>query len=363
MRKFIRSFNKHVFITLIQLSLKLRYRYYITGLKEIKKTVLKSEKGTLFLPNHVALLDPLVQVSLLLRRFKMRPVLHEKFYYIPGIHYVLTLPRSLPVVDLAKTDNWEGRKQQYYDLLEEIIGGLKKGERFMFYPSGKIKRTAYERLEGASGAYDIVSQVPDCHVVLVNARGLWGSRFSYAERQDAPDLSVAMKHTLWDCMKSLLLFLPKRRVYVEYSLIPPEIKKIKSRTEFNRALEKWYNRDGNESIAQPRVPFRKHPKIQKRFWAKIDTEQIPHEIADPILEKLTQKVGRPVSLEDEWGRDLGLDSIEMMDIIVEFADELRIEQVELIDMLKVKDIFRPILELHHSHYDIEGDENFHPVFE
>lgn len=363
MRKFIRSCNKHIFITIIQLLLKLRYRYHVKGLKELKKTILKSDKGILFLPNHVALLDPLVQVSLLLRRFKMRPVLLEKFYYIPGIHYVLTLPRSLPVVDLAQTDNWENRKQQYYELRHEIMEGLKKGERFLFYPSGKIKRTAYERLEGASGAFDIVSQVPDCHVVLVNARGLWGSRFSYAERQGDPDLSLAMKHTMWDCIKSGIFFLPKRHIHIEYSLIPQEAKEMKTRIQFNRALEKWYNRDGEESISQPRLYFREHPKIQKRFWPKLNADQIPREIAGPILKRLSEKVGKQVSLEDEWGKDLGLDSIEMMDIVIEFAEPLQIEQIALIDMLKVKDIFRPMLQLHHCKFDVEDDEHFVRVFE
>ena len=138
---------------------------------------------------------------------------------------------------------------------------------------------------------------------------------------------------------------------------------MKTRIQFNRALEKWYNRDGAESISQPRIYFRQHPKIKKRFWPKLDAHQIPKEIADPILEKLSQKVGKQVSLEDEWGKDLGLDSIEMMDIVIQFADQLHIEQVALIDMLKVKDIFRPMLQLHHSKFDVEDDENFERVFE
>lgn len=363
MRKLIRLFNKHIFITLLQLSLKLRYRYHVKGLKELKQSILNSEKGILFLPNHVSLLDPLIQVSLLLRRFHIRPVLHEKFYYIPGIHYILTLPRSLPVVDLAQTKDWLNQKQKYYDVLHEIISGLKKGERFMFYPSGKIKRLPYERLEGVSGAYDIVTKVPDCNIVLVNARGLWGSRFSYAEQQNSPDLSLAMKNSICDCLKAGIFFLPKRHIHIEYILLPDNIKNAKNRIEFNRALEKWYNQNGEEQISQPPTLFRKHPKIQKRFWPTIDKDKIPKALADSILEKLTEKIGKKVSLEDEWGKDLGLDSIEMMDILIQFEDQLNLEQIQLIDMLKVKDIFRPILGLHHSVLDPQDKKDFDLVFE
>ena len=44
MSKFIRSCNKHIFITIIQGLLKLRYRYHVKGLKELKQTILKSDK-------------------------------------------------------------------------------------------------------------------------------------------------------------------------------------------------------------------------------------------------------------------------------------------------------------------------------
>ena len=55
--------------------LSLRYRIHVSGLDECLKL---GNKGILFLPNHPALIDPVILSSVLVRQFKVRALANEK---------------------------------------------------------------------------------------------------------------------------------------------------------------------------------------------------------------------------------------------------------------------------------------------
>ena len=58
-----------------KLLLKLRYRVHIHGLEECLKL---GDKGILFLPNHPALIDPVIVCNLLMSHFRVRALANEK---------------------------------------------------------------------------------------------------------------------------------------------------------------------------------------------------------------------------------------------------------------------------------------------
>ena len=62
----------------------LRYRVTLKGLDSLQR---KSPGGFLFLPNHVALVDPALLFTWIWPRFHMRPVAVEFIYRIP-VHFV-----------------------------------------------------------------------------------------------------------------------------------------------------------------------------------------------------------------------------------------------------------------------------------
>ena len=53
---------------LVKVLLSLRYRIHVRGLKECLK---KGNKGILFMPNHPALIDPVIVSSVLARHFQL----------------------------------------------------------------------------------------------------------------------------------------------------------------------------------------------------------------------------------------------------------------------------------------------------
>ncbi|MCI5184083.1 MAG: hypothetical protein D3921_16460, partial [Candidatus Electrothrix sp. AW1] len=57
----------------LSLLLRIRYRVTVTGLKELKKSTKKDDRSLVFLPNHQALIDPVIVMSLLYNSFAPRP--------------------------------------------------------------------------------------------------------------------------------------------------------------------------------------------------------------------------------------------------------------------------------------------------
>ncbi|MCW5198328.1 hypothetical protein VU06_01095 [Desulfobulbus sp. F3] len=64
---------KTLFNLLLFLLLRLRYRIKVAGFREVKKNSRNDHRPILFLPNHQALIDPVIVMSLLWSRFRPRP--------------------------------------------------------------------------------------------------------------------------------------------------------------------------------------------------------------------------------------------------------------------------------------------------
>ena len=129
---------------------RLRYRVEVRGLDHVKKALNKDPKSVLFLSNHVAHMEPLMMITLLHKSFQPRPFVFDEVYKQPVIKQLSDHLRSISVPNFEKATN--SYKKKYWDrILKQTSDDLNKGDNFLIYPSGQLKRTPDERLSGTSG--------------------------------------------------------------------------------------------------------------------------------------------------------------------------------------------------------------------
>jgi len=218
--------------------LRLRYRIHVSGLDEVAA---RGTQGILFLANHPALIDPVIVVSELHRRFAPRPLADRDQVNVSwwvgwasGRVHVLTRPDPVLHRDAPS-------RREVEQALTDCADGLSRGENVLIYPAGHICRRRYEELAGASGVETILQRLPGVRVVLVRTRGLWGSMFSRASGQ-SPDFGPCMRRAVLTILANGVFFSPRRRVTVEISE-PADLPRTAGRGVLNRYLEGHFNQD------------------------------------------------------------------------------------------------------------------------
>lgn len=318
---------KSAIVFIVQCLLRLRYRIEIKGLDNVRK---KGTQGILFLPNHPALIDPVIVNSVLQRSFQVRPLVDEGQVSHPVLRYVMDQIRALIIPDLTQVANGKnGGHDVIHDALNEMSQSLDHGDNLLVYPAGRIYRTGEESLRGSSAVERLVKSAPDARVVLVRTTGLWGSQFSRA-RGNAPHFFAVLVRMLPLLIMNALLLMPKRQVTVEL-VEAPDFPREGSRQQINRFLELFYN-----EAVQPaqHIPY--------RFWQGSavetlpepelatlsgDASHVPIETRRLVEEKLRELSGI-TTLNDELtlANNLGLDSLAVMELVgwltAEFAVDI-----------------------------------------
>jgi long-chain-fatty-acid--[acyl-carrier-protein] ligase len=287
----------------------------VRGLKEIRA---RGTARVIFLPSHLALIDPAILMVVLDRGFHPRALGDEYQISRPIIGPLARLfgARSLPNMERQGLSVMDATRQA----LAETIAGVRAGDSLLFYPSGRLRQQHLEEIRAASGTEVLVKAVPEARVVLVRQTGLWGSSFSMAFTGRMPN-AVA---TAWRGLKRLLLngvlFMPRRNVLIEF-VEPADFPRQESRMVINRYLEEFYN------ARAPRNTY-----VPYGFWEKggvrelLDPE-VPRVAGDPseapeatrriVLDKMSLLTGRAnVQLTDKLAQDLGLDSLATAELVL-----------------------------------------------
>lgn len=321
-----------IFLWLTKRILSLRYDIQVKGLDRLAKKQLKKESGILFLPNHPAEIDPVILMSILMKNFKPRPLVVEHFYYMPGMHSFMRLVRAFPIPHVETTANqWKVR--QVEKAFETIKQGLQKGQNFLIYPSGSLKKEGYEVIGGNSFIHRLIHECPDVKIVLIRTTGLWGSCFSRAITGEVPNFWNLALSRIKVLLKNWMFFTPKRKVMVEFAINPEKFPRQGSRLEINKYLEGWYNTYVNQegkSVTEeplhlvsyergkevyPEITYKKVEKEKKSFFKK------KIEVAESIKKKVIEKIAElaevaPGKIEEDQhlANDLGLDSLDAANI-------------------------------------------------
>ena len=307
--------------------LRLRYSIEITGLEKIAE---KGNRGILFLPNHPALIDPVILTTLLNKKFAPRPLADADQINRLMIRKIVKLTRPVIIPDLFIYGR-NGR-DIVVRALKEMVTGLKKGDNLIIYPSGRIYRSYQEEIGGNSVVERIIKEIPDVRIVLVRTTGLWGSSFSRSDGK-IPTIKRHLKKYLFSVLANGIFFVPRRKVIVE--LIEPEdLPRQADRLKINSYLEQFYNEKAAPNTYVPYFWWHgRKPRVLPEITAnKIigDPHLVPEATRKLIIEYFKKLTGiSEIRIKDRLAGDLGIDSLSMIEVMVWLENEFGMPQEDM----------------------------------
>jgi 1-acyl-sn-glycerol-3-phosphate acyltransferase len=225
----------------IRLLLRFRYKISIKG-----SEIIQNNSPILFLPNHQALIDPIILLSQIYRFSTATPVISEKYFDVPLAKWYFKRMGAVRVSDL-ETGNRD--TQVLKSITRSVYKGFRRKKNIVIYPSGQIAGQGFEKIFNKKAAYHIVRTIPEgVQIVGVRITGLWGSMFSKAKTGKSPDFFVQLLKGMFYILANLLFFVPKRKVSLEFEDLTSIAKEkvILGQKPFNLFLEDFYNLQGEE---------------------------------------------------------------------------------------------------------------------
>ena len=193
-----------------------RYRVTLEGAEQLRDL-----RGPLLvMPNHPGYIEPVLVLSHLRLAKPVRPIVHAGNYRMPFLYPFMRLIHALEVPDLAGYSR--EAQERTRAMINAVVGGLANGECFLLYPSGRAQRDGLEVVGAARSAAEILERSPDCQIVLLRTRGLWGSMFTYAQTGTAPSLSKCLLRGFGWFVAGFVFFVPKREVTITVERIKRE---------------------------------------------------------------------------------------------------------------------------------------------
>ncbi|MBN1765548.1 MAG: 1-acyl-sn-glycerol-3-phosphate acyltransferase [Sedimentisphaerales bacterium] len=235
-------------IILVKILLKLRYRIRLSGVDEV---VQKNYKGILFLPNHPALIDPVILMDYLYGPFRARPLADRDRMKTFLIGYLARRIRVLTLPDVKGKDI--SLTAQVREVIHCCVEALQAGDNLVIYPGGRVYRSRLEHIGSNSIVQRILKELPEVPIVLVRIKGLWGSRFSWASGQE-PSIAETLKFAVRSLLLSGIFFAPRRVVDIELT-IPQDFPRTGTRREINTYLENFYNHEPQHDNQVPYTPW------------------------------------------------------------------------------------------------------------
>ncbi len=327
-------------LRIVRVVFRLRYRLHYEGLDAVKAALRKNTKGTLFLPNHPAIvIDPLVVGFPITVPYSVRPLVTEYMYFNPLFHWIMRWVNALPIPNFSTGVN-PLKLARLEKTLETVEQGLEHGEAFLIYPAGMTKQGGREIIGGAFAVHQLISKYPQTQVVLVRITGLWGSRFSRAyTKGEQVNLVHVFNRSFLDIVRGFFFFLPRRDVCIEFQMAPADFPRDASKAVFNRYLEQWYNKpyEGSDSKGEPLtiVPYSfwrtETPRIEKKGEVSLVGVTIPDDMKQEIIAKIADLAHvdpETVTPAKHLVADLSLDSLNIAELITFLETTYDVRQVE-----------------------------------
>jgi long-chain-fatty-acid--[acyl-carrier-protein] ligase len=322
--------------SLIRAILWLRYRVLIEGLDAVCR---KGTSGILFLPNHPALIDPIILAAHLYPAFRARALADERQVDRPVIRHLARRIRVLTIPDLAKTG--AASAGEVREAIDRCIKALRQGDNLILYPAGRMYRENREQIGANSAVERVLRALPDVRIVLIRTRGLWGSRFSWAGGY-RPLVAPTLRKGLAAIALNGLLFTPRRNVHIEM-YEPDDLPCDAGRRQINAYLEAFYNRDIERNTYVPYTRWERGG-IQVR---PEPTRTLPRDAAQQISPTVRRQVMRHLQeiagIEDiadgmSLVRDLGMDSLAVVDLIAWLESEYGHSNIDTDSLSTVTDV-------------------------
>ncbi len=313
----------------------LRYDIKLSGLDKIAA---KGRTGIVFLPNHPALIDPVMLYVYLQRRFAPRgfgdqdQVNRFLIRFFAKRWGVRTIPSIASYGPAARA--------KVEEVLDENIEGIKQGENFIIWPAGRLCHSYKESLGANSSVERILQNCPDARIILVRTRGLWGSAFGWASGHE-PKVAPVLRKGLLAILANAIFFTPRRNVTIEL-YEPEDLPRSADRNTFNRFLEEFYNADALPNTYVPYTIWEKGGTrtLSEPTLAKLDADysSVPQTTRQLVLTHISEVVGiSQLSDTDLLAADLGMDSLARTDLLLWLEKEFGFRQADTDAMQAVGD--------------------------
>ncbi len=329
---------KTFLILLGRILLRLRYAIEVRGLGAVAS---RGVRGVLFLPNHPSLLDPVIVNTELFGRFQPRALADKDRVEGFLVGPLARLFRAIPMRDVgAYGAAARGDVDQAMALCAQV---LREGGNLVLYPSGHLQSRQFEELGGNSAVSKLLEQAPGTRVVMVRTRGLWGSRFSRAGGRQ-PDLLAGLGKGVLECLASLVFFLRRRPVVLEFQEAM-DFPRGGDRLAQNQVLETffnaeappaqyvpagWWERGGPRTIPEP-----------VREARTLGLEAIDEGIRVAVWGQLEAMTGATVpGPEARLARDLGMDSLGRLELAAWLEQEYHAQLPNPEALESVMDVLR-----------------------
>ena len=315
-----------------RLMLSLRYNVKLHGTEHIDKS-----KPVLFLPNHQAIVDPMILVSFLYPHKNIVPVVTSTYYDLPILKLFFKNWGAVRVSDLeAGSRNINVLK----DITSATQNAFVHNRSIVIYPSGQIASQGYEKINNKKSAFEIVKNLPDnVQVVGVRINGLWGSMWSKAPSGKSPNFALGIAKGIGFTLANLLFLLPRRKVDISLEDITTESKQIAQtdRKQFNTKLETFYNKNESEKPcfvsyffylpgrSRNINPKHNEPETNRKYpdTFPVAIEKGVNKIVAEILETNINSINPKSNLVN----DLGADSLSIVEIISAIEKKFNVDTV------------------------------------
>jgi long-chain-fatty-acid--[acyl-carrier-protein] ligase len=304
----------------LRLTLAARYRWRVHGREK-----LGTLKGpVLILPNHPGYIDPFLLFAVLWPSLRMRPLVYRGTFQGLTGRLLVWMVNALEVPDLDVAS--VRARTEAEQAVAAIAAGLARGERFILWPAGRVWRDGVERIGPTRATADILRSLPDCNVLLVRSRGVWGSSWTWARLGVRPPLIRLLLAGFGWILANLLFFMPRRRVEITIETADRGRLPEPRRELLNPWLEQWYNGDLAGHAEKPTwVPYHflfgrrsfDFPPTHRKM-EDADTGPVRPETREAVLTLLSDRLQRPLT-ENETRPEtrldqLGLDSLDRMEL-------------------------------------------------
>ena len=316
---------------ILRFILSARYRVQVKG-----HEVLKNSNAKLILPNHQAIMDPIILFAYLYKYTSAVPVMLASYFDIPVAKNLFKAWGAVRVSDIEGGSRNTNVLQQ---IVSSVDKGLEMNKNIVLYPGGQIAAQGYERIINKQSAQLTVLNAPEhSEIIAVRISGLWGSRWSKAWIGQSPSFFPTLLKSIGLVFANLFFFLPKRRITLELVNITKEAKEhsSKGKAEFNRYLEQVYNVNGEEAASFIKYHFLA-PRLKRELpdnivgsdkALKSKSSSVTQSIPPHVVEKVKGCVAGILEIDKEIIKeesflqlDLGADSLNIVEIISEVENQ------------------------------------------
>lgn len=272
------------FIAIFKFFLQRRYHIDVRGFE-----VFDTDAPVVVLPNHPALVDPMIMLSVVAQKKLLSPIMTETYYHTFGMEPLFRALWTVSVWDISRGGTIEDMNSAFSGMIDAVSAW----KNILLYPSGHVYVQPFEHIVWKKMAYELISRLPEgTKIIVARTTGLWWSLWSKAYTGTSPELTKVFLKSLWYMIANGIFFLPKREVQIEYIDMTDDLLKWQKDglNIFNKKLQDLYNKRGDEVCH-----FIPHYSYWNDIYGKIEPKNIIWSVAELAQNHSDEEVDKDIA--------------------------------------------------------------------